>query len=280
MSAAHYAEEQTNELQALESMYPNELQILSSDSPIQFNIKLTTDDYFDNEIRLTVQLQFELPEKYPDELPTVDVVDFEDNFDESHKERLLQELQKEMTNHVGTVMVFTLVAFTNEWMISKVDDIKKRIQDEADAKHREREELERKKFEGLLQHRIFIVNIIFFLSFLYLIIVVVAFFNLGTRVTLESFMAWKANFDAETGKAAAKKVKELNKKMTGRQMFEKDSNLANSDLAFIKDGEAVEGVSVDETLFQNLEDLDLDDEDEGSDFNPNEFTDSGSDEDY
>jgi hypothetical protein len=148
MSAAHYTEEQTNELQALESMYPNELEILSTETPIRFNIQLTTDDYLDNEVRLTAQLQFELPEKYPDQLPTVDVVDFADTFDESHKEQLLQELRQEMTNHVGMVMVFTLVAFTNEWMISRVDSIKKRIQDENDTEHREREEVERKKFEG------------------------------------------------------------------------------------------------------------------------------------
>jgi hypothetical protein len=91
-------------------------------------------------------------------------------------------------------------------------------------------------------------------------------------------MVWRANYDIETGRAAIKKVKETNKKLTGRQLFERDATLANSDLAFIKDGEAVEGVNVDETLFQDIADLDLDDaddDDDESDYNPNEYTDSG-----
>ena len=90
-------------------------------------------------------------------------------------------------------------------------------------------------------------------------------------MTVESFLVWRAKFDEETGRAALKQAKEVNKKLTGRQLFERDASLANSDLAFIKEGDAVEGVSVDETLFQDLEDLDLDDEgDDDSEFDPNE----------
>lgn len=148
MSGINYIEEQTNELQALESMYPNELEILSTQPPITFNIRLTTDDYMDNEIRLTVELQFVLPAKYPDELPTVEIVDFDHDFEESHKTQLLQLLQAEMPDHVGMVMIFTLVSFASEWLMSQVEGMKQAIQDEADTKLREHEELERKKFEG------------------------------------------------------------------------------------------------------------------------------------
>lgn len=275
MSADHYAEEQTNELQALESMYPNELEIVSQESPITFNLQLTTEDYQENEIRLTAKLQFVLPAKYPDEMPTVDIIDYDDDFEESFKERLLNDLKKEMPNNVGMVMVFTLVAFTNEWLISEVDKIKKQIQDEKDEVHRKREEDERKKFEGLFCFVFFLFSFLFEIKINFCS----SFCDTGTRVTLESFMAWKANYDAETGKSALKKAKESVKKLTGRQLFERDATLANSDLAFIKDGEAVEGVNIDETLFQELEDLNLDDEDEGSDYNPNEFTDSYSEDD-
>lgn len=50
-------------------------------------------------------------------------------------------------------------------------------------------------------------------------------------------------------------------------MFEKDASLIKSDLEFLKDGEAV---CVDETLFQDLEDLDLDDEDDDSEYEPDD----------
>ena len=57
--------------------------------------------------------------------------------------------------------------------------------------------------------------------------------------------------------------------MTGRQLFERDATLIKSDLEFIKDDEAV---CVDESLFQDLEDLDLDDEDD-DEFDPDDLTD-------
>lgn len=85
-------------------------------------------------------------------------------------------------------------------------------------------------------------------------------------MTLDSFSIWKAKYDLETGKAALKQKATANKKPTGRQLFERDASLANSDLAFIKDdGDSVQGVTVDESLFQDLDELDLQDEDD-SDF--------------
>ena len=148
MSGINYVEEQTNELQALESMYPSELNILSAEPPISFTVRLTTDDYMDNEIRLTVQLQFDLPPKYPDQLPTVEIVDFDDDFDESHKTELMEQLTTEMASLQGTVMVFSLVSSASEWLMSQVEAIKQRIDDKANAELQAHEELERKKFEG------------------------------------------------------------------------------------------------------------------------------------
>lgn len=83
-------------------------------------------------------------------------------------------------------------------------------------------------------------------------------------MTLESFLEWKRKYAEETGKAKAAKIAEMNKKPTGRQLFERDASLAKSDLAFAKDEEAV---CVDESLFQDLDNLDLDDEDD-SEYEP------------
>ena len=50
-----------------------------------------------------------------------------------------------------------------------------------------------------------------------------------------------------------------NRKQTGKQLFEKDETLFNSDLQFINTDEPIE---VDESLFQNLDELDLEDDED------------------
>merc|ERR1712156_1010488 len=83
----------------------------------------------------------------------------------------------------------------------------------------------------------------------------------GTKVTIESFLAWKADFDAEMAvmrkeKEAAKKDK--NKK-SGRELFMTDKNLVESDIKFLAEA-GDEAVTVDESLFEDLDDLDLDED--------------------
>jgi len=62
----------------------------------------------------------------------------------------------------------------------------------------------------------------------------------GTRVTVESFLAWKARFDAELG---AKKIQDKEdketRKLTGRELFLTDKTLNESDLKFLEDGKSL-----------------------------------------
>ena len=53
------------------------------------------------------------------------------------------------------------------------------------------------------------------------------------------------------------KAEKADKKLTGKQLFEKDENLFESDLQLLNE----DAIEVDESLFQNLDDLDLDDDD-------------------
>jgi hypothetical protein len=123
-------------------------------------------------------------------------------------------------------MIFTLVSSAQEWLNTKWDEIRKRREEYAILKEKEAEEAERKRFEG-------------------------------TRVTVESFLAWKARFDAELG---AKKIQDKEdketRKLTGRELFLTDKTLNESDLKFLEDGG--DSIKVDESLFQDLEELDLD----------------------
>jgi len=61
----------------------------------------------------------------------------------------------------------------------------------------------------------------------------------GTRVTVESFLAWKARFDGELG---SKKIQDREdketRKLTGRELFLTDKTLNESDLKFLEDGKS------------------------------------------
>ena len=80
---------------------------------------------------------------------------------------------------------------------------------------------------------------------------------IGTKVTVENFMAWKTEFDLKRLKGKENKKKEISNKLTGKELFLQNSTLNESDLKFISSEENVE---FDEALFEDLDGLDIDDE--------------------
>jgi len=253
-----YAEEQANELEALESIYPEELEILSRESPISFQITVKSqlcDTNFncDGEADSAAEcvLLFTYTSTYPDELPEIEVIEPEESdLDDHDVETLLKTLKQEGEENLGMAMVFTLVSVALEWVTTNKEDKRVRAKDEKDRIKQEAEEAERKRFEG-------------------------------HRVTVETFMAWKMKFDAEMAeiKRLEAKRKEQEKSgantLTGKELFMMNSDLDDSDIQFLGGDEAVGGetttaeVEVDETLFQDLDDLDFDDDDEDDeDFDP------------
>ena len=59
----------------------------------------------------------------------------------------------------------------------------------------------------------------------------------GTKVTVESFLAWKAQFDAER---LSKKeiVVTSEQRLTGKELFLKNISLNDSDIKFLSEGKA------------------------------------------
>ena len=147
---ANYAEDQNNEIEALESIYANELEIIEREPFPRFTIKLTTDDYEENEVKLTCQIEFQFKSKYPDEAPRLEITEFGDDFEDDYKAQLEKLLNEEAQNNLGMVMIFTLVNAASEWMTDKVEERKEAIRLEKERKFREQEEIEQKKFEGEL----------------------------------------------------------------------------------------------------------------------------------
>ena len=166
-------------------------------------------------------------------------------------------------------MIFTLVSVALDWLTQNHEDKLTAATEAKERKQAEAEEAERKRFEG-------------------------------TRVTVETFLAWKAKFDAEMAElkriAEKKREAEAGGKsgggggggVTGKQLFTLNADLNDSDINFLAgegDDDDEEGgggrggggggaggdvVEVDETLFQDLEDLDFDDDDDedDEDFDP------------
>ena len=103
-------------------------------------------------------------------------------------------------------VIFTLASHLSEQLSIQSEKRFIRRREELERKQREEEEAEQKRFEG-------------------------------TRVTVETFIKWKVKFDAERAELTkGMKTEDTEpKKLTGRQLFEKDRSLYDSDINFIVD---------------------------------------------
>lgn len=181
-----------------------------------------------------VELLFDLPSKYPDEKPSIQIIDSQ-NLEEQELADLLEDLSQKAEESLGTVMVFMLVSDVVEWLITKSEKEAEELEQEKEKRQKEVEADEKKRFDG-------------------------------TPVTVQTFLAWKAKFDAEMLKSRMEQQKqqqqaEASKGLTGREMFETDKTLAESDLNFVEDLDQNQI----EALLHNIEEMDLQDE-EGEDF--------------
>lgn len=91
----------------------------------------------------------------------------------------------------------------------------------------------------------------------------------GTRVTVETFLKWRNEYERDIGLAEKREKQSTNRKLTGRELFMRDNTLNDSDLKFLEAaGESVESVKIDESLFQNLEDLEFGSDEDDEDYVP------------
>ncbi|XP_018011628.1 RWD domain-containing protein 1 [Hyalella azteca] len=143
-----YKEEQNNEVEALESIYPEEFQLIS-DSPLhKFTILVKSNTYQGNEDSTEQEpgacftLQFEYTPKYPDEPPLMELLDFQ-NIEEEECLPLRTLLEEQFSECAGMAMVFTLVSAAQEWINTFIENRLKKEEEEAERLLREEEERER-----------------------------------------------------------------------------------------------------------------------------------------
>ncbi|XP_055966240.1 RWD domain-containing protein 1-like [Sorex fumeus] len=163
----------------------------------------------------------------------------QENLEDNDVSDILKLLELQAEENLGMVMIFTLVTAVQEKFSEIVDQIKTR-REEKKQKEKEAEEAETQLFHG-------------------------------TPVKIENFLSWKAKFDAQLLDIKKKQMKEEEQagknKLSGKQLFETDNNLDTSVIQVLED--AGSSVEVDESLFQKMDDLELDDDDDDDpDYNP------------
>lgn len=97
----NYREDQTNEIEALDSIYCGELEVLASEPLHRFKLPIATTDYGlepteeEEEVMegLCCKLVFSYTERYPDTAPLVEIEDPE-NFRDGYEEGLLENIQE------------------------------------------------------------------------------------------------------------------------------------------------------------------------------------------
>ncbi|VDD77280.1 unnamed protein product [Mesocestoides corti] len=234
-------EEQNSEIEVLASIYEGSFRQLSPNPPHHFEIDVKGHATDNPETAVTCTLFFKYSPKYPLEAPLFEIrrpigLSDDQNFE------LVILISDVIQRSIGTVMIFDIVSEVqqklDEFSDEAINQVKAQKEKNARLKSLAEAEAEKRVFSG-------------------------------TRVTVESFNNWNRNFMAEM-KAKKEAEEEKNKKLpggqtavsvkrlTGREMFLRDNQFDDSDLTFLAQ-EGGEIVEVDEKLFVDIGDIDLDD---------------------
>ncbi|KAF9923666.1 RWD domain-containing protein 1 [Linnemannia zychae] len=213
-----YKEEQANELEALQSIYPDEYEEISTD-PGEFTILIVPDEQ-DGADTYTMKLYVKYTETYPDTLPEFSISMEDGELDEEDFDTIMKKVTEAGEEAIGMGMVFSMASIAKDTLSEIIVNNKDKREREAEEKVRRELEEEEKRKEG-------------------------------TKVTVALFTAWKTAFDAEMAEKERieKGLKKEDPKMlkpTGRQLFERDHSLAKSDATFMEEGD----VDVDIALFE------------------------------
>jgi len=220
-----YAAEQADELEALESIFPDELEVLEPNN-FQIRVAAEVDEFEGRNFNVSFLLNFTYPEEYPDVVPIVALREVK-GLDEAQMDALRVVLASEAEDNIGMPVVFTLQSFALEWTEDKAAHNLEYAQNEKSRKEEAEREAE------------------------------IAKLTAGTAVTKESFAEWRANFEAEiaSSAAAATTSRRTSKgKISGRKMFETNKKMATSEDSQI----STDDVVVDTDAFSGMDLGDLD----------------------
>ncbi|GAA5933141.1 hypothetical protein JCM3775_002542 [Rhodotorula graminis] len=218
-----YAEERRSELEVLESIFPDELEVISDD---QLAIKVEPEVQNDHD-PYTFNLLVHYTPTYPDEPPELDLDVLEGEVTDEEKDKLLAGLNESANESLGMAMVFTLAQHLKELIADMMTQRKERIAREDEERYRREEEA-------------------------------LAARTRGTQVNKASFAAWAAKFEAEYAAQLKREEDERLKalpprereearrwaaKLSGRQLWEQGTATLESDAAFVDEGDEAVDIS-------------------------------------
>ncbi|KAG8937271.1 hypothetical protein FRC02_000041 [Tulasnella sp. 418] len=167
-----------------------------------------------------LRLHVEYPPDYPDTIPVLSLSTIEGELTDEEESTLLSTLRNVANESIGMAQTFAIVSQLVDSIGSIVDQRVRRKQTEKEEKDRLESEAELKRIQG-------------------------------TPVTPDSFNQWrnkfntrkralKASQDEERMKGMSQKERDEYKKvasrLTGRQLFEQNKHLANSDASLLEEG--------------------------------------------
>lgn len=201
-------EEQSEEREVLDSIFPDEIQDVSDTEyriTIVLEVKPESEEEDDSP---TIILNVRYPESYPDEAPMLDITQPPNAAKYPHldiqedKARLLLALQPTIEENLGIAMIFTLVSTLKDAAEVLITERQQAVQALKDVEAQEAEAEENRKFEG-------------------------------EKVTRESFLAWREKFREEMEQEKAKRAAEIEaeerkkrggkveeRKLTGKQLWQ------------------------------------------------------------
>ncbi|KAG8719479.1 hypothetical protein FRC08_002726 [Ceratobasidium sp. 394] len=233
-----YKEVIQEEYEVLESIFIDELKKISDDE-LQIVVQ-PEEGMVESDLKVLLNVRY-TPE-YPNEVPELELEPEEGELEESEIKELIDGMKTVGEENMGMAMVFTLVSHLREALVTTIQN---RIARE--------KEIELEKERQLMEAE--------------------AARTRGTPVTVESFTVWKIKFMAEMKAQQEREEEEKLKtlapkerdewkkaktKPSGRQLFEKNRDLATSDANYIEEGVT----SVDVTKYDRT-DRHEEDEDEG-----------------
>ncbi|VEL33388.1 unnamed protein product [Protopolystoma xenopodis] len=219
------------ELTTLESIFEKELKIIDKKYPQKFELKISGQCHHDSHLKVMCTLLFEYILEYPD-APAKCTIKKSLNLSEFQKE-IINDLARSVAERsLGFIMIFDIVSEVQEKLNEFAEIMHQKEEKKKDEERIAKELEEEKKFTG-------------------------------TKLTIETFLVWKEAFlnDPSVHLKIRESRKSDDKRLTGRELFLRDNRFDDSDLQFLT-SEGGEIVEVDERLFVDLDELDLDDDDE------------------
>jgi len=218
-------EEVKEEIEALMSIYEDDMEVLE-ESP-NYVISMNVRSMNEPEDVPSMLLKLTYPADYPETSPLqIEYDDESEDYEAEDYSELDVVLKEVMEENQGTVVTFLVISAAIEWIeqhhISKKERHERKIREQKEAE------------EAILTKKL-----------------------VGTKVTVENFMAWKMEFDAKRLEGKLRKNKDGKEKLTGRELFTQNATLNESDIQFIS---SEENVDFDEALFEDLDGLEIEEE--------------------